>query len=93
MSEPINIPKIVLRRRGKIQESPESFPPGYSTRHLNIETDTIPENFKSILPIITEYEIQTLLKTGWIRLHCGSTRDALFYCKRLTHLGFRSWVD
>lgn len=90
MSEPINIPKIVRRCR-RVTSSPESFP--YSARHLNIELDTVPENFKTILPIITEFEIQKLVNTGWLRIHCGTSQDAFYYCKRLTDIRVRSWVD
>lgn len=91
MAQPIDIPKFVKRRKRTPQSSPESFP--YSARHLNIEADVLPKNFKVILPIITDYEIDMLLKTGWLRIHCGTSKDAFHYCQKLNSLGFRAWVD
>lgn len=91
MTQPIEIPKYVKRQKRTPQSSPESFP--YSARHLNIETDIIPKNLKSLLPIITDYEIQSLIKNGWIRIHCGTSKDAFHYCQKLTALGFQVWVD
>lgn len=91
MTQPIDIPKHVYKRKKTPESSPESFP--YSARHLNIETDVLPKDFKELLPIITEHEMSTLLKNGWIRIHCGTSKDAFYYCDKLTTLGFQVWVD